>query len=82
LKLQLSSHPFYLFKQLLTYEVAWERIRILTVSEAYTSQKCHRRGNDGLTLMTLNDFKVQLAQYTISSQKLILISTRLVVLGG
>ena len=44
---RLSSQPFYLFKQLLTYKAAWEGIRVLTVPEAYTSQMCHRRGMRG-----------------------------------
>jgi putative transposase len=37
---RLGSQPFYLFKQLLTYKANWEGIRVLTVSEAYTSQTC------------------------------------------
>ena len=44
---RLSSQPFYLFKQQLTYKAAWEGIRVLTVSEAYTSQMCHRCGMRG-----------------------------------
>ena len=44
---RLSSQPFYLFKQQLTYKAAWEGIRVLTVSEAYTSQMCHRCGVRG-----------------------------------
>jgi len=44
---RLSSQPFYLFKQLLTYKANWEGIRVLTVSEAYTSQICHRCGVRG-----------------------------------
>jgi len=39
---RLSSQPFYLFKQLLTYKANWEGIRVLVVPEAYTSQTCHR----------------------------------------
>src|SRR3990172_5738987 len=39
---RLSSQPFYLFKQCLTYKANWEGIRVLTVPEAYTSQTCHR----------------------------------------
>jgi putative transposase len=44
---RLSSQPFYLFKQLLTYKANWEGIRVLTVPEAYTSQMCHRCGMRG-----------------------------------
>jgi len=44
---RLSSQPFYLFKQLLTYKAAWEGIRVLTVPEAYTNQTCHRCGVRG-----------------------------------
>jgi len=44
---RLSSQPFYLFKQLLTYKANWEGIRVLTVPEAYTSQMCHRCGVRG-----------------------------------
>ena len=44
---RLSSQPFYLFKQMLTYKANWEGIRVLTVSEAYTSQICHRCGVRG-----------------------------------
>jgi putative transposase len=44
---RLSGQPFYLFKQLLTYKANWDGIRVLTVSEAYTSQMCHRCGVRG-----------------------------------
>jgi len=44
---RLSSQPFYLFKQLLTYKANWEGTRVLTVAEAYTSQMCHRCGVRG-----------------------------------
>jgi len=44
---RLSSQPFYLFKQFLTYKANWEGIRVLTVPEAYTSQTCHRCGMKG-----------------------------------
>ena len=44
---RLSSQPFYLFKQMLTYKANWEGIRVLTVPEAYTSQICHRCGVRG-----------------------------------
>ena len=44
---RLSSQPFYLFKQCLTYKANWEGIRVLTVPEAYTSQTCHRCGMTG-----------------------------------
>ena len=44
---RLSSQPFYLFKQQLTYKANWEGIRVLTVPEAYTSQICHRCGVRG-----------------------------------
>jgi putative transposase len=44
---RLDSQPFYLFRQLLTYKANWEGIRVLTVSEAYTSQMCHRCGVRG-----------------------------------
>jgi putative transposase len=44
---RLSSQPFYLFKQLLTYKANWEGIHVLTVSEAYTSQMCSRCGVRG-----------------------------------
>jgi putative transposase len=44
---RLGSQPFYLFRQLLTYKANWEGIRVLTVSEAYTSQMCHRCGVRG-----------------------------------
>jgi len=44
---RLASQPFHLFKQQLTYKAAWEGIRVLTVSEAYTSQMCHRCGMRG-----------------------------------
>jgi putative transposase len=44
---RLGSQPFYLFKQLLTYKANWEGIRVLTVSEAYTSQLCSRCGMRG-----------------------------------
>ncbi len=44
---RLSSQPFYMFKQLLTYKANWEGIRVLTVSEAYTSQTCHKCGVRG-----------------------------------
>jgi putative transposase len=44
---RLSEQPFYLFKQLLTYKANWEGIRVLAVSEAYTSQTCHRCGVRG-----------------------------------
>lgn len=46
----LASQPFHLFKQLLTYKANWEGIRVLTVSEAYTSQTCHRCGVSGQRL--------------------------------
>ena len=44
---RLSGQPFYLFKQQLTYKANWEGIRVLTVSEAYTSQICSRCGVRG-----------------------------------
>jgi len=44
---RLSGQPFYLFKQLLTFKANWEGIRVLTVSEAYTSQICSRYGVRG-----------------------------------
>jgi len=44
---RLSSQPFYLFKQLLTYKANWAGIRVLMVPEAYTSQICHRCGVRG-----------------------------------
>ena len=44
---RLSSQPFYLFKQYLTYKANWEGIRVITVPEAYTSQTCHRCGMRG-----------------------------------
>jgi putative transposase len=44
---RLSGQPFYLFKELLTYKANWEGIRVLTVSEAYTSQICSRCGVRG-----------------------------------
>jgi putative transposase len=44
---RLSGQPFYLFKQQLTYKANWEGIRVLTVSEAYTSQTCSRCGVRG-----------------------------------
>jgi len=44
---RLSSQPFHLFKQLLTYKAAWEGIRVLSIPEAYTSQTCHRCGVRG-----------------------------------
>ena len=44
---RLSEQPFYLFRQLLTYKANWEGIRVLTVSEAYTSQTCSRCGMRG-----------------------------------
>ncbi len=44
---RLSSQPFYMFKQLLTYKANWEGIRVLTVPEAYTSQTCHKCGLRG-----------------------------------
>jgi putative transposase len=44
---RLSSQPFYLFKQLLTYKANWAGIRVLTVPEAYTSQTCHHCGVRG-----------------------------------
>jgi putative transposase len=44
---RLSSQPFYMFKEFLTYKAAWEGIRVLTVPEAYTSQTCNRCGMRG-----------------------------------
>jgi putative transposase len=44
---RLSSQPFYVFKQQLTYKANWEGIRVLTVPEAYTSRMCHRCGVRG-----------------------------------
>jgi IS605 OrfB family transposase len=44
---RISSQPFYLFKQMLTYKANWEGIRVLTVPEAYTSQTCSRCGMRG-----------------------------------
>jgi IS605 OrfB family transposase len=44
---RLSSQPFHLFKQLLSYKANWEGIRVLTVPEAYTSQMCSRCGVRG-----------------------------------
>ena len=44
---RISSQPFYMFKQMLTYKANWEGIRVLTVPEAYTSQICHRCGVRG-----------------------------------
>ena len=44
---RLSSQPFYLFKQMLTYKANWEGIRVITVSEAYTSQTCSGCGVRG-----------------------------------
>jgi len=44
---RLSSQPFYLLKQFLTYKAAWEGIRVLSIPEAYTSQTCHRCGVRG-----------------------------------
>ncbi|MGA3298406.1 MAG: transposase [Candidatus Bathyarchaeia archaeon] len=43
----LGSQPFYLFKQQLIYKANWEGIRVLMVSEAYTSQTCSRCGMRG-----------------------------------
>lgn len=44
---RLSSQPFYMFKQQLTYKANWAGIRVLTVPEAYTSQTCSRCGVRG-----------------------------------
>ena len=44
---RLSSQPFYLLKQYLTYKANWEGIRVMTVPEAYTSQTCNRCGMRG-----------------------------------
>jgi putative transposase len=44
---RLSGQPFYLLKQQLTYKANWEGIRVLSVSEAYTSQTCSRCGVRG-----------------------------------
>jgi len=44
---RLSTQPFYLFKQYLTYKANWEGIRVVEVPEAYTSQTCHRCGMQG-----------------------------------
>ena len=43
----MGSQPFYLFKQQLIYKANWEGIRVLMVSEAYTSQTCSRCGMRG-----------------------------------
>jgi len=39
---RLSSQPFHLFKQYLTYKANWDGIRVIEVPEAYTSQTCRR----------------------------------------
>jgi putative transposase len=44
---RISSQPFYMFKQMLTYKANWEDTRVLTVPEAYTSQTCSRCGMRG-----------------------------------
>jgi len=44
---RLSSQPFHLFKQYLTYKANWEGIRVIEVPEAYTSQTCYRCGVRG-----------------------------------
>jgi IS605 OrfB family transposase len=46
-KRRLSSQPFYMFKQMLTYKANWEGIRVIEVPEAYTSQTCSRCGLRG-----------------------------------
>jgi len=44
---RLSTQPFHLFKQYLTYKANWEGIRVISVVEAYTSQTCSRCGMRG-----------------------------------
>lgn len=62
---RLSSQPFHLFKEFLTYKANWEGIRVITVPEAYTSQTCSRCGMRGKRVA--GTFTCQLCRLTIDA---------------
>lgn len=47
---KLSGFPFYRFVGYLKYKAAWLGVKIIEVSEAWTSQTCHSCGSRGLRL--------------------------------
>jgi putative transposase len=45
---KLNSFPFYKLKQQIRYKAEWEGIKVIEISEAYTSQICHKCGSKGI----------------------------------
>ncbi len=45
---RLSNFPFYRFHQFIKYKAEWLGIKVVQVSEAYTSQTCHNCNSKGL----------------------------------
>jgi len=45
---KLNSFPYYKLARYIKYKAEWEGIKVLEVSEAYTSQICHRCGRRGI----------------------------------
>ena len=45
---KLNSFPFYKLKQQIKYKAEWEGIKVIEISEAYTSQICHKCGSRGI----------------------------------
>lgn len=47
---KLSSFPFYRLFQFIKYKAQWSGIKVIEVSEAYTSQTCHHCHSKGLRI--------------------------------
>jgi putative transposase len=45
---KLNSFPYFKLAQYIKYKAGWEGIKVMEVSEAYTSQICHRCGEKGI----------------------------------
>jgi len=45
---KLNSWPFSRLKQFIKYKAAWQGVRVVEISEAWTSQICHNCGSKGL----------------------------------
>ena len=52
-KRKVASFPFYKLTQFIRYKAAWKGVRVLEISEAYTSVTCSRCGTTGVRVRGL-----------------------------